>query len=305
MKRTAISLSALVLVVSAGAALAADLPSYKAPLPPPPPPPPMWTGFYVGLNAGGMWSNSSVTNLTTIPGFINFGGVSPLGLNHAISAAVGANAAIPTNTSGFIGGGQIGYNWQFGGSFLAGIEADIQGVAGSNSNSTVTTIATGAGFPANPTMTTMTASRRLDYIGTVRGRLGWLFTPTLLVYGTGGLAYGGVTSNVSLVGAETPAAGPNNGVWFSNGAFSDTRVGWTAGGGVEWMFMPNWSAKVEYLYYDLGRVTYAMAPIVQTFPAAPYWTHFPGASTRFNGNIVRAGLNYHFNWGVAPVIAKY
>ncbi|MGJ0620895.1 MAG: outer membrane protein [Methylocystis sp.] len=301
--RKLLAVSALALM--SGAAFAADLPHYKAPPPPPPPPPPLWTGFYVGLNAGYTWSNNNSTNIVTFPGFINVGGVSPLGLNHALSAAAGANAAISTRADGFIGGGQIGYNWQFYNNFLAGIEADIQGVASSNGAGTVSTLVTGAGFPANPTLTAMTATKRVDYLGTVRGRLGWLFTPTLLVYGTGGLAYGGVTSNAGLFGAETPPAGPNNGAWATAGAFSDTRVGWTAGGGLEWMFWPNWSAKVEYLYYDLGRVTYALAPIVQTFPAAPYWTHFPTATTRFNGNIVRVGVNYHFNWGAAPVVAKY
>jgi outer membrane immunogenic protein len=288
----------------AGSAFAADLPSRKGP-PMLPPPPPMWTGFYVGLNAGGTWGNSDNTNFVTAPGFVNFGGISALGLNHALSAAAGGNGFIPGNSTGFIGGAQVGYNYQFYNSFLVGVEADIQGVAGSKGTGVVTNFTTGPAFPANPTVTTMTASRSVDYIGTVRGRLGWLVTPTLLVYGTGGFAYGGVNSNVALVGAEAPPAGPNNGVWATAGAFSNTRTGWTAGGGAEWMFWPNWSAKVEYLYYDLGRVNYAVAPITQVFPAAPYWTHFPSANTRFNGNIVRAGLNYHFNWGSAPVVAKY
>jgi outer membrane immunogenic protein len=139
-----------VLALTAGAALAADLPSRKGPpvLPPPPPPPPMWTGFYVGLNAGATWTNS---NQQTI-------GVGPVaGFNHnylwSPSYAAGEIAAISTvasasgfnngNNVGFIGGGQIGYNWQFYNSLVAGVEADIQGIAGSHGNRTISTAVPG------------------------------------------------------------------------------------------------------------------------------------------------------------------
>ena len=92
---------------------------------------------------------------------------------------------------------------------------------------------------------------------------------------------------------------------FGASAFSDTRVGWTAGAGLEWMFMPNWSAKVEYLYYDLGTVNSAFfIPAVDNVTG--FQAFFAGQSrARFNGNIVRAGVNYHFNWGAAPIVAKY
>jgi outer membrane immunogenic protein len=130
----------------------------------------------------------------------------------------------------------------------------------------------------------------------------------LLAYATGGLAYGGVTSGVGLLATELqpPAAG-NLGPVFSNGAFSDTRVGWTVGGGLEWLFWPHWSAKVEYLYYELGRVSYPIAPTVGTIigTGAIGFVNISQATTHFNGNIVRAGVNYHFNWGAPPVVAKY
>jgi outer membrane immunogenic protein len=128
-----------------------------------------------------------------------------------------------------------------------------------------------------------------------------LITPSLLVYGTGGLAYGGVNFGASVFQVLTafPAVGPG----ISSTAFSDTRVGWTAGGGVEWMFMPNWSAKVEYLYYDLGNVTPPGSVFVYPVVANPIGVN--GATTRFDGHIVRAGVNYHFNWGAAPVVAAY
>jgi outer membrane immunogenic protein len=226
--------------------------------------------------------------------------------NYSLSSALLATFFAGTgNNGGFIGGGQIGYNWQFYNSFVAGVEADIQGIASSNSTVNFASGAINPVFPGFPILQFGTASRSLDYIGTVRGRLGWLFTPTLLVYGTGGLAYGGVRTNVSitqLVLNDPNIANP----YFGTGSFSDTRVGWTAGGGLEWMFMPNWSAKVEYLYYDLGTVSYALSPLVNIQNNGTIFSSaFPQAQTRFNGNIVRAGVNYHFNWGAAPVVAKY
>ncbi|MCI0598691.1 MAG: outer membrane beta-barrel protein [Beijerinckiaceae bacterium] len=295
-------------VALSGAALAADLPT-RAPPPVylPPPPVYLWSGFYAGLNAGGTWSNNNSFTVATAPGFINLGAISPLGFAHAIAAANGMNGVLGTSNAGFIGGGQIGYNLQFGINWLAGLEADIQGVAGGSGGSSLTVQTVGPGFPANPVVTTISASRRIEYLGTVRGRLGFLWTPTFLIYGTGGLAYGGTTATASIFGAEVPPAGPNNGFWASTGTVSGTRIGWTAGGGIEWMFLPNWSVKVEYLYYDIGRPTFSAGVPFQVFPpATPFWAHFPAASTRFNGNIVRAGINYHFNWGYpAPIVAKY
>jgi outer membrane immunogenic protein len=335
--------------LSVGAALAADLPTRKGPpvLPPPPPPPPMWTGFYLGLNAGGTWANS---NLQTIgvgpvavdPFWANNGPLYLAGYQSnylgAFAAAASAGGVNAGNNGGFIGGGQIGYNWQFYNSFVAGIEADIQGIASSSTSRTV--VSSAPVFPGlvpetglcnvatcGDAFTGVTSARgRLEYLGTVRGRLGWLFTPTLLVYGTGGLAYGGVSLNSSTVVSANPYYwSPGGGValpsyataWMPSSVggvnFANTQVGWTAGGGLEWMFWPNWSAKVEYLYYDLGSVTQNFVMASQDTFVAFDGTPYPGAAifggqvrARVNGNIVRAGLNYHFNWGApAPVVAKY
>jgi outer membrane immunogenic protein len=289
--KKALSVAALMVALT-GSALAADLPSYKAPPPPPPPPPPLWSGFYVGLNAGGTWSSSNSTQVGTFP-------IGQPGINPAVlpQLAILASGSVPSrNNGGFIGGGQIGYNWEFwGGRLVAGVEADIQGIARGNNTTNFTTAAVVVGVPV---ISNTALARSVDYIGTVRGRLGWLFTPTLLVYGTGGLAYGGVTTNTSMF-----QAGTNGFSGFGATSFSDTRVGWTAGGGLEWMFMPRWSAKVEYLYYDLGNVSTSGALTSTFFPIATYG--ITQQTTRFNGNIVRAGVNYHFNWGNAPIVAKY
>jgi outer membrane immunogenic protein len=90
-------------------------------------------------------------------------------------------------------------------------------------------------------------------------------------------------------------------------SISNTKVGWTAGGGAEWMFLPNWSVKVEYLYYDLGSLTTADA-VFAVAPVAPAVGLYAATQnkTRFNGSVVRAGIDYHFVWGApAPVVAKY
>jgi outer membrane immunogenic protein len=286
---------ALTMTLSIGSALAADLPSRKAPPYLPPPPPPLWTGFYLGLNAGGTFGGDPGVTTAAYPVFAANTWITEL----ALSSALGSNT-LGSSKGGFIGGGQIGYNWQFSNVFVAGIEADIQGIAGNSTSGSAFGAGVPIGFPNERIVSSSYASKSIDYLGTVRGRLGWLFTPTLLLYGTGGLAYGGVNTSSSIFQANLPFNPP----FASTGSFSDTRVGWTAGGGVEWLFLPNWSAKVEYLYYDLGNVTYAMSPL--TFATPPLYTSTPYATTRFDGHIVRAGVNYHFNWGApSPVVAKY
>lgn len=314
MKKTIFAATVIALALSAGSAFAADLPNRKAPPYIPPPPPPLWTGFYVGLNAGGTWSESNWVNTASFPSFIT-PAFPVAGPQYAAVSAFGASGWVPVgNTGGFIGGGQVGYNWQFANAFVAGIEADIQGVATSSGNGSVASLIgpLGGFFVPDVVGTSISSTKRLDYLGTVRGRLGYLVTPTLLAYGTGGLAYGGVQSSTSIFQANTDSLFPPgpflNPMAFGRGAFSDTRVGWTAGGGLEWMFWPNWSAKLEYLYYHLGNVTYSISPLVttSTFAAAPVWSAVASQSTtRFNGHIVRVGVNYHFNWGAAPVIASY
>jgi outer membrane immunogenic protein len=285
MKKILLSATALSFALTASA-FAADLPNRKAPAYiPPPPPPPLWSGFYVGLNAGGTFSDNSNVLVQgaggNVPAFF------------ALQSAGAVPTSVSLSNSGFIGGGQVGYNYQFGfggfgglaGGWLVGIEADIGGIAGSSNNAS-------AGGVFGPFPFSTSVNRSLDYIGTVRGRLGYLFTPTLLIYGTGGLAYGGANLGLNLAGPAPFAIATS---------YSDTRVGWTAGGGVEWMFMPNWSAKIEYLYYNLGT---AVGPAGFVTGGANFDSIRPVA--KFSGNIVRAGVNYHFNWAApAPVLAKY
>jgi outer membrane immunogenic protein len=281
----------------------------------------MWTGFYVGLNAGATWANSNQQTIGVGP-ISTFQNYRPWGYSKydageiaAISTAASASGFNNGNNVGFIGGGQIGYNWQFYNSLVAGVEADIQGIAGNHGSRTVSTVVPGGSAYSNYSDNWFGATSvrgSLDYLGTVRGRLGWLFTPTLLLYGTGGLAYGGVTLNSATQVWNTGYFGNYVAPAIGGVNYSNTQVGWTAGAGLEWMFWPNWSAKVEYLYYDLGSVTQGFAlPVAYSYTSGDY-SHSDAAlfggqvRARINGNVVRAGLNYHFNWGApAPVVAKY
>jgi outer membrane immunogenic protein len=312
------SVIALSLALFAGSALAADLPSRKAPAYLPPPPLQMWTGFYVGLNAGGAWGANNAINMLSAPTGTNpNGSAGDILTAWAIPSTVSESGILGGgNSGGFIGGGQIGYNWQFSNIFVAGIEADIQGVAGSDGTTTgfgVASVAGGSSSAGLPISTNLSASKRLDYLGTVRGRIGYLVAPSLLAYVTGGLAYGGVNLKSSAA-SFAPGIDVLSGLsaaWGSAGGFSDTRAGWTVGGGLEWMFLPNWSAKVEYLYYDLGNISYVHNPTGSIVLrganiGTPWWLNTTAVSSRFDGHIARAGVNYHFNWGApAQTVANY
>jgi outer membrane immunogenic protein len=190
--------------------------------------------------------------------------------------------------NGFLGGAQIGYNQQIG-QFVAGLEADFDafGMRG-NANYAVGPIMIPIGL--DPPLSTE-QSNRLLWLGTVRPRLGWLMTPSTLIYGTGGLAYGEVKiSSTVLVG---PPGGPCPGSEFcAFGSNSDTRTGWTAGGGIETVLGPHWTAKIEYLYFDLGSVSDAL---ISQSPLALGGHEIIATSVKVNGNIMRAGLNYKFN----------
>jgi outer membrane immunogenic protein len=232
-----------------------------------------WSGFYLGGNVGYGWGRSSNSETLSL------------------------NTTAFTNNSrndvdGVIGGGQIGYNWQVT-NWLFGLEADFQG---SDQRGTSSSICVGCGNGGDNITATLT--QKLNWFGTVRGRVGILATPNVLLYGTGGLAYGEVETGGSL-------AGPTNLTPLGTFTFpgtSSTRVGWTAGAGVEGRIAGNWTAKLEYLYMDLG--TTNAGPIATNIVLLG--GRLPGNasySSHFTDNTLRAGVNYHFNSG--PVVAKY
>ena len=285
-------------LAASGAAFAADLATKMPVKAPPPVPAPIygWTGWYAGLNAGYAWQENNSIGVTGTPNFVSGLNGAPQGLASAVAGATTVLSA--GNGGGFIGGGQIGYNYQVG-QIVAGLEADIQGLTGKASGTTANTVPF-TGFPPLVINTSIAGTNSVDWLGTLRGRLGYTVTPSFLIYGTGGVAYGGVRSGVIFNQQVTGA--PNCTVCVPYGFTSDTRetrVGYAIGAGAEWMMASQWSAKAEYLHYDLGSVssTGAASNIAQPpnsgFPT--YYTVGATASTRISGDFVRVGLNYHFH----------
>jgi outer membrane immunogenic protein len=225
------------------AASAADIPArmpYKAPAVVAPVF--SWTGFYVGINGG-------------------YGGNE---YKYPFQAPIVSSSGEATlNSSGFLAGGQMGYNWQAG-SWVFGVEADIQwsnikGELDASANTPLGALALSAGS-------------ELEWFGTVRGRLGYTWD-RLMVYGTGGFAYGSVNSYLNA-----------NGGRLGSFAYStdSNKTGWTAGAGFEYAVTPSVSLKTEYLYLDLGE-----DPV---YSSAPF-----SISEKTTVHLVRAGLNWRFN----------
>ena len=239
--------SALV-VLSMGSAYAADL--RPAPRPAPPPPVYSWTGLYWGVNVGYSWGEAK--NEATLQ----------------IAPGVFGTASASRKVDGVIGGFQSGYNYQFG-QWVWGFETDFQ--ASGQKGSDALQIA--AGVP--PTF--LNTEHKLTWFGTSRSRLGVLWTPNTLLYGTFGVAYGKVKED-AVISRGAQSASLN---------FSDVKAGWTAGAGVESTIGGGWTAKLEYLYMDFGNTESTIAtPVLGTLV---------NTSRRFTDNIVRVGFNY--KWG--------
>jgi outer membrane immunogenic protein len=263
----AVAISAISSISSATAADLAPRVYTKAP-------PPVvydWTGFYIGGNVGYSWGKSSDTStLTNGPGTVFFG------------------SAGSSNLDGVVGGGQIGYNWQMQ-NWVWGLEADIQGTG--EEGSRVFTCGLGSGFCQRPVFTTgqfgalplqqipVALSQKIDWFGTVRGRAGVLLTPKVLTYVTGGLAYGEVNTS------ETIGTGP------AGFASTATNLGWTVGVGVEGAIGGNWTARLEYLYIDLGSVSGSFLTTIPAFGGGFVSSNY---SSHVTDNVLRVGVNYKF-----------
>ncbi len=184
------------------------------------------------------------------------------------------------NISGGLFGGTIGCNYQFAPNWVIGIENDLSWTNKRGSASVIP-----------PFNTAGVETHKERWLDTLRGRVGFSWD-RVLIYGTGGVAFAGTNINVfnteELVGVSD----------------SKTRTGCTAGGGIEWAFWGNWTAKVEYLFVDFGSAHY-VSPPVEIGDIT-----FVTRDVKFNDNIVRVGINYLFNWGKAPigkgpVVARY
>jgi outer membrane immunogenic protein len=247
---TVAALSAL--VATSMTANAADVTA--RPYSPPPYVPPAyvapvftWTGFYLGGNIGGAWRNDNLSDTLS-----------------------GLNFSNGNNNGVFIGGGQLGFNWQVS-NFVLGFEWDIDGAANNNNTGTVFV----------PALGTIQVTSNNRWITTLAARFGvtngyWLF------YGKAGGGWVGnddFTINNLTTGTSITASNNN------------TNSGWLLGAGIEWAFAPNWSAKVEYNYLGLDDRTFIVPAGVPGF--------LPGDTfTQSNRNIqmVKVGINYLFNW---------
>jgi outer membrane immunogenic protein len=267
-------------------AIAADLP-VKAP---PPAPVWAWTGFYGGVNGGYSWGRWNTRGTAAL----------------FPDGAGGLTTAARPNVDGWLGGVQAGYNWQRD-RWLLGIEADGQFTgerAKRAGSASLRLVEPGSDF--NDVFTTTTNTKwKFPWFATFRGRLGLVASDTWLFYATGGLAVGDVKFSVSqtiscqkfgpgstgTTPSPLPCAPPAGAPTAGTTGFSDSNVnaGIAVGGGIEKLFTRNWSVKAEYLYLDFGNHTFQVTP-----------TTFTRIHAR--DNIVRLGINYHFD---PAVVARY
>jgi outer membrane immunogenic protein len=236
-----------------------------------------WTGFYVGLNAGGAWGRSDATTTTISPAGGFFATTSP--------AAIAIAGAQRINNSGFTGGLTAGYNWQAS-NFVFGLESDFDyfGLKGSSRSSGIYPCCVAFGFTVNSSMSS-------DWLITLRPRVG-ITTHNWLFYVTGGLAVANLKGNFTFT--ETNIGGTES------ASISSTKAGWTVGAGTEYALPKGWSVKAEYLYVDLGRETTTSTNFGA--PGAPFPINVFTHSVDLRSNIVRVGLNYKLG---GPAVATY
>jgi outer membrane immunogenic protein len=244
---------AAALLLMGGVASAADLPIGAPVATPLIPVPRTWEGFYLGLNVGGHWASDKISTVTD-----------PAGVFSAARAAQidSASPATLTNGSG-MGGVQGGYNWQFG-QTVAGIEVDGNLIAGTAKRSV-------------GEISLTDQLKQPGFLLTVRPRLGWAFDHRSLLYVTGGYAFGTVQAvDTFTIGVQT----------FQSDV-TGKQSGWTAGLGYEYAFSRGVSAKIEYLYVDLG----SFHSVIPVAPAASI-----DVTHRYTDNIVRVGVNFRPGW---------
>jgi outer membrane immunogenic protein len=233
----------------------------NTPAPPPPSSTYSWKGAYIGGHFGYGWgrANTSFAGLPTAAQFINL-----------------APTTLKPDPRGFIGGGQGGYNWQIG-RFVAGVEAAFSG-SRMKGTAVLVGITQNNGAPWNGSLT---AHQDTKWFGTLRGRAGFTPANKVLLYGTGGLAYGRVNYSAN---ADFRPQGP---VQYPT-ASRKTKTGWVAGGGVEVGIHKYWSLKAEYLYYDLGNESFIGNPTPANPPFQVAYTFQTRAHT------FTTGVNFHF-----------
>ncbi len=234
-----------------------------------------WTGLYVGGNVGYGWSHRDFTNTIT-------------GTSGSTQLAASNNGS--DESRGWLGGGQIGFNYQFLGNWVAGIEADIDAA-----HITSSAYACFAGFGTGVCGTRATDVK--DF-GTARARFGYALNK-LLVYGTGGWAWEHGTNRIQFT-CLGPGCPGTSGVPPTSPVPTSVDVnpsGWAAGGGVEWAFLPNWTLRAEYLHLQFDGFTEDRSKSSAFVPSLFVTSH---VSSNAGIDIARMGVNYLFNWGASP-----
>jgi outer membrane immunogenic protein len=228
-----------------------------------------WTGCYLGGNVGYHWGKDDITTTTAGPA-------------PAVNAFIDNATPTSLKPAGGIAGGQVGCNYQVS-NFVIGLEGDADWVGGTASRTLV--------FGPNPFIGTgdfIADATKATFLATVRGRLGVAFDRVLL-FATAGAAFATVKT--------TDTVGSFGGTAIVTTDVSNSRTGWTAGGGIEYAFDYNWTAKVEYLYVDLGSFN--------TFvPPCSTCTRSYTVNHKYTDNIARVGLNYKFGYAAAPAVYK-
>jgi outer membrane immunogenic protein len=245
-----------------------------------------WTGFYVGINGGFAWGNSSVTFAANDPAALAGtcgGGGAPKG-----QCINGVNF----HRDGAVAGGQFGFNWQVNSHWLVGAEADYQW---SNLDGSMNS----AFRLGNVGATNMVASQTVESFGTVRARAGVVLAPPLLLYGTGGFAFGQVQENLSVPAAATKGLTAGGfsyactlGTACFAGAASQTLFGWSAGAGAEYAITSSLIFRTELLYVHLSPPTVTATATAVAAATAP--ASIAAAFSPLYFAVVRAGLNYKF-----------
>ncbi len=249
--------------------------AFAADLAPPPPPVPIftWSGLYVGGQIGYAFGKDPVA----------WSGIS--------SADVLATGTFGNRPQGVIGGAHVGYNLQYNPWLVLGIEGSVDGT--SLSSTAVVSVNDIAGAtPGN-----FTSASKASVQGSIRGRIGIAFD-RVLIYGTGGIAFTNLNTTI------TDTTGFFTGGPGTNSTFSNTRAGWTAGGGIEYAVTDNWWVRAEYRYSDFGHTTDFPFP-----DALPFDDSFVFLRHHLTDNQVQAGFSYRFDWTVPqtalPVVANY
>ncbi len=276
MKQVGSIVAAAVLLASIPVAHAADL-RVKAPIAPPAPVE-SWTGPYLGIHGGWAWSDGLATAVSVSTAAIP---LPPGAFFNPLSFEVGGNGGIV--------GGQFGYNWQVAPTFVVGVEGDMS-ASWLRGSQTMITSSSGFGGPPVAGIGSAFMSQKIDWLASLRGRLGYVAGPGLL-YLTGGVAFAEIKDSAN---ATTSVVGP--GCCAFPASFTTTRTGFAVGGGYEAMLQSHWLLRAEYLYYGFDGLSRTVLPGVTTTP--PTCNAFACVATyswgKLGVSVARVGLSYKF-----------